>query len=313
MGGTWGLQAVYPLVLKRILEEGTERTARGMRTRELTPNVVTYGTDRGVPLIDRPGISTSFAAYEALWILAGQKALRGYEAWPEMKKYARVTDDGEGEFEGAYGPPVVEGLPHAVRLLRHEPHTRRCFLPIYRTHNLGGAVQALDVPCTLGYWFTVEADDAFTMTVNMRSSDAWVGFVYDTFVASTIAHVVCAAAGISPVGMQVRFIANSHHLYERNYEAAGRVTSALNVTYLAPPRRRELGVTLGKVRTAEAIAQKVLRGETALDDGGVDAYATLEEWAGHEDLFSDDPEFTFLLLACSRKVPGLKAWAGVAW
>jgi len=318
MGGTWGPGPVWKGLLRDVLREGHAHTVRGMETTELSPAVAEMSVSRGVPFIARPGASLSLACYETLWVLAGQYHVRGLVAFPYMLKFAEMLDDKNGFFKGAYGPSVVVGLRHLSKLLTEDLHTRRAFIPVYAMENLEVADWSRDVPCTLGYHVafheTPRLGDVLTLTAIMRSSDVWVGMVYDTFLAGSIAHIIAGVVQglrrqIEKPQVNVRFMSMSSHVYERNYLDVGTLLNATDrVPVLNAMSNFATTMTAVRNRTsaAEEIACAFLTGKVKYSGDADGMLFQLRERAAEVDVPDTSAEFNLLVGACSRVMPGLK-------
>ena len=314
MGGTWGPGPVWKGLLRDVLREGHAHTVRGMETTELSPVVAEMSVSRGVPFIARPGASLSLACYETLWVLAGQSHVRGLVAFPYMLKFA----EGGEYFEGAYGPAVRGGLTRLGELLTADVSTRRAFVPIYRMDDLERAGSAKDIPCTLGYHVafheTPRLGDVLTLTAIMRSSDVWVGMVYDTFLAGSIAHIIAGVVqGLrrqtEKPQVNVRFVSMSSHVYARNYLDVGTL---LNATDRVPVLNvmSNFATTMTAVRNrasaAEEIACSFLTGKVKYSGDADGMLFQLRERAAEVDVPDTSAEFNLLVGSCSRVVSGLK-------
>jgi hypothetical protein len=88
-----------------------------------------------------------------------------------------------------------------------------------------------DIPCTISLQWLLRWDKLHC-TVNMRSSDAWLGLPYDYFTFSQLTNVLASRLRV-PVGTITMNLASSH-LYEENWHEAVSVCVG-NVGYLSSP------------------------------------------------------------------------------
>ncbi len=114
-----------------------------------------------------------FLAAEAHWILSGDNRLESI--LPYAKHIANFSDDGY-RFQGAYGPRVSEQLRYVVETLKDDMDSRQAIINIWRENPR----PSRDIPCTLNLQFFIR-DLKVHCVANMRSSDLWLGWVYDVF------------------------------------------------------------------------------------------------------------------------------------
>lgn len=197
---------------------GDHIAPRGQLTRELLS--ARYTLDMRLPVVDVParGLNYKFAAAEAYWILSGSNRLAEITSY--NARMSEFSDDGVTLF-GAYGPRIQSQLPYVVDKLREDAHTRQAGLTIWREF----PPKTKDTPCTVAMWFQLRRGK-LVMHVFMRSSDLWLGFPYDVFSFSMVAHQVCCRLNathetdepIEPSALHLT--AASSHLYETNFEDA---------------------------------------------------------------------------------------------
>lgn len=210
--------AAWLNTLDAVLRDGAEVAPRGMKTLELPQHTTAVDLSRPVVLCPGRKLSYTFAAAEALWILAGDDRVETIA--PYNPNIAAFSDDGK-TFAGAYGAPIVKQFGYVVRKLLEDRDTRQAGLTIWRPN----PPPSKDVPCTVAVWFSIRAG-RLNCHVFMRSSDAWLGLPYDVFVFSMLAaKVTCAhneaVSPPAPVGLGRLYVtAASEHLYARDFEAA---------------------------------------------------------------------------------------------
>lgn len=157
-------------------------------------------------------LSHKFMLAEAIWILEGRNDI-------SIGKYSqRIMEfsDDRYHFQGAYGPKVTEQLRYVVDTLLKDKHSRQAVIGIWREQPR----ESRDVPCTLTLQFMIR-DAQIHCIANMRSSDLWLGWVYDVFNFTMIT---------TWVGSRIREIANcdlelgnlylnagSQHIYVENF------------------------------------------------------------------------------------------------
>lgn len=205
-------------LLDLIIRHGESVVPRGRPTTELLAHQTWVGMKHPVVLDHRRKLGYRFMAAEAAWILSGDNRLETIK--PFSRHIENFSDDGV-TFFGAYGPKVVQQLPYVVDCLMKDPATRQAVINIWRET----PGETKDVPCTLSHQFLIREHPVYgpqlNMVTTMRSSDAWLGWPYDTFNATMLAGVVCLhlrARGQAVLPGTLVFHMGSSHLYEPQVE-----------------------------------------------------------------------------------------------
>lgn len=207
--------------LEEVTRNGKAHSPRGRMTVEL----VGYRSmiDMRYPVITVPGrkMGHKFMVAEALWILNGDNSLAGIG--PYAKAIKEFSDDGY-RFQGAYGPKVTEQLRYVCDTLTEDPESRQAVINIWRENPR----KSRDIPCTLSLQFLIRDGKIHTIAT-MRSSDLWLGWVYDVFnftmvtawVALRIKEMKYLESNWQPLQLGTLTIqAGSQHLYIENFDAA---------------------------------------------------------------------------------------------
>jgi thymidylate synthase len=141
---------------------------------------------------------------------------------------AAFSDDGV-KFNGAYGPRVVGQLDWAKTQLE-KPGSRQAVIQIWTP----SPPPSKDIPCTLS-WQLLARDGVLNAVVTMRSSDIWLGLVYDFFNFSQLTNAV--AAELSLKTGELIFNLGSSHLYDRDrLKAAGVLAHQERLGCVSSPR-----------------------------------------------------------------------------
>ena len=208
-------------LLSTISRDGEDIAPRGIPTKEILAH--TSVIDMNSPIVNIPErkLNYRFMFAEAWWILSGSNRVADIAQY--MKNIAQFSDNGI-TFRGAYGPKIVEQLDYIVETLAKDQNTRQAVLNIWRENPR----PTKDYPCTLNMQWLIR-DGKLNCMTNMRSSDAWLGWVYDVFNFSMISNWVLIALrenrGIELELGNLYLTAGSQHLYSHNYEAAGDLLS----------------------------------------------------------------------------------------
>ena len=215
----------------------TTVSPRGQETREIIDLHLTV-TDPYQNILVHPVRSPSyrFMVAEWLWIWFGREDVASISRYNSRIK--EFSDNGI-TFQGAYGPRIgvfshrtISPWCHVVDRLVSDPDTRQAVLPIFREKDLTGGYTR-DVPCTISIQFLYRNGQLETV-VNMRSSDVWLGLVYDFFNFSMLANVMAANFGwqLGPLHMNL----GSSHLYRTNFDKAAEVIKTYEVKTLRSPQ-----------------------------------------------------------------------------
>ena len=176
------IDLVWLDLLKTILTKGETVQPRGQMTWEIPAHTTVVDMSDPVISIRERELGYKFMAAEAHWILNGDNRVSSIA--PYSKKISTFSDDGV-RFFGAYGPKVMEQMSYVVRALGEDVDSRQAVMTIWRER----PHQTKDVPCTIALQFMIR-DGKLNCHATMRSSDAWLGWVYDTFNFSMIAWAV---------------------------------------------------------------------------------------------------------------------------
>lgn len=226
-------------ILRRILSRGAEVSSRGLLSREILNNTVSFPLVRPVIVDSARKLSYAFMAAEAAWVLAGDDALAPLIA--VNSRMVEFSDDGL-TLAGAYGKRLVPQLPYILETLLRDPGSRQAVATTW----ISSPRQSKDIPCTLTWLFLIR-DNQLHLRVDMRSSDAWLGIPYDFFTFSVVglhiyqqlrAHYRDLQPG------QLLWSAASSHLYLADVEKtesilAAAPTSIPDFVYDAPVARTD--------------------------------------------------------------------------
>lgn len=213
---------VWLNLLQHIDTHGRVVSPRGQNTMEVIS--CTSEIDMHRPIVSSfvRNINTKFLFGEAWWILSGSNKVK--DITPYLKNIARFSDDGIA-FNGAYGPKVTDQIPYAVQCLVQDIDSRQAVINIWREKPM----PSRDIPCTLSLQFFVRNNRLYTQA-NMRSSDAWLGWVYDVFNFSMISAYVAICLRqheqFKTLSLGSLYLtAGSQHLYLRNRDEAIKALS----------------------------------------------------------------------------------------
>ena len=212
---------VWLHLLATLLATGKPHAPRNEQTLELLGYQTIIPMESPVVTVTARKLGRKFLAAEAAWILSGDNRVSSIA--PFSKEIVKFSDDGL-TFNGAYGPRFVDQVGYVVRSLARDPETRQAVLTTWRERPSA----SVDVPCTVALQFILR-DGRLHCMVTMRSSDCWLGIVYDWHAFSMMASYVLLSlrcqGGVAPFWKDVTLgdlylTAGSQHLYLRNRELA---------------------------------------------------------------------------------------------
>lgn len=218
-------------LLNKILTNGGFVKPRGAETLELIGNQSIISMRYPQMTIAERKLSHSFMFAEAYWILSGRNDVEYIQQFaPSISKYS----DNGFTFNGAYGPQIIKQMDYVVDALANDSNTRQAVIQIWDKN----PNKSKDVPCTLSLQFIVRKRNGvktIDCVASMRSSDAWIGFIYDVFnfaclsayVAMRFNKTYCEGhpgSRIEEVG-NLYLTAGSQHLYSNTYEKAKRINA----------------------------------------------------------------------------------------
>ncbi len=218
-------------LLISLKQYGTEARPRDMTTRELLG--FQTKVDMSHPVMNATGRSLGykFMAAEAAWILSGDNRVATIA--PYSRIIHKFSDDGI-RFAGAYGPKVVDQLSYVVDKLDADQWSRQAVMTIWRENPR----LSKDIPCTISHQFLLRPclgpQWQLELVTTMRSSDAWLGWPYDTFNGAMTAAAVMIELRRRGHSVQLgtHFLTmGSSHLYKRDWDLADDVRKASGAAF----------------------------------------------------------------------------------
>jgi len=160
---------------------------------------------------------------EWLWIMAGLSNVAMLDKY-NTKMY-QFSDDGN-TLAGAYGPRLMPQMSYVLSKLKQQD-SRQAVATIWTP----SPRDSKDIPCTISLqWFV--RDKHVHCTINMRSSDVWLGLPYDFFNFSQVTNWVAANMNL-PMGSVTMNLASSH-LYETHFDVGHRAAAGVIETLASP-------------------------------------------------------------------------------
>lgn len=180
-------------------------------------------TKMAFPIVTNPvrKMGYKFMFAEAWWILSGRRDVASIEAYGNI---GRFSDDGY-QFDGAYGPQIMEQMRYVVDTLANDEDSRQAVITIWRPNPRPSS----DIPCTVSLQLIIR-DNKINCIATMRSSDLWLGWVYDVFNFSMVSLYVALRindrAGTDLKLGNLHLTAGSQHLYQKHYIIASEARYA---------------------------------------------------------------------------------------
>jgi thymidylate synthase len=106
-------------------------------------------------------------------------------------------------------------LQDAVALLKKEPHTRQCYVPMWFPEDLTAAVKGERVPCTFGWHFLLRGQ-ALHCSYHMRSCDVVRHLHNDLYFANRLCLWLIEESGIDACVGYLHFSSTSLHCFEND-------------------------------------------------------------------------------------------------
>ncbi len=226
------VNTAWKILLRTLLNQGKDAAPRNKNTKELLCHTSTIDMNNPIMSIKERNVSYNFMFAEAWWILTGRNDVKSIA--PYAPSIGRFSDNGK-TFRGAYGPKVIQQIDYVVDSLTRDLDSRQAIMTIWERNPR----DSKDIPCTLSLQFLLRGDcDTLHCVATMRSSDAWIGFIYDVFTFSCIA--ACIAAEVKRhTGIDIKLgtlhlTAGSQHLYEENFDKAKAILSQKHTEMISP-------------------------------------------------------------------------------
>lgn len=199
-------------LLQKIVTTGDRVDPRGVETSELFANQTVINMQDPMVTFPLRKVSYPFMLAEAWWIAAGYNDVSSIK--PYAPSIARFSDNGH-VFNGAYGPAIISQYEYVIEALMNDECSRQAVLTIWN-RNPG---KSKDIPCTIALQFMIR-NGAIHCVASMRSSDVWIGFIYDIFNFSVIAvYIAIELKRRTQLKLKLgklSLTAGSQHLYASN-------------------------------------------------------------------------------------------------
>lgn len=210
-----------------VVKQGTPAIRRSFSTFEILNYTSVIDMTEPMITIEDRNLNYNFMFGEASYMLHGRNDMSVCNTLKAMKRF---TDNGIF-FNGAYGPMIVDQLSYIIDCFSEDINTRQAVLTLWRPNPR----KSKDIPCTLTMHFMLNHRDGniyLDNFVTMRSSDAWMGWVYDVFnfsmVAAYVFNILKSRLQSTPETHLMRLgnlylTANNQHLYSEHVDLAASI------------------------------------------------------------------------------------------
>lgn len=119
-------------------------------------------------------------------------------------------------------------LNSAIELLKKDPETRQCYIPIWFPEDLTAANLNERVPCTFG-WHFMKRRDKLHCSYHMRSCDAVRHLHNDLYLANCLGLWLIEQSGINATMGNLHFSATSLHCFENDKYALLKLVTGISM------------------------------------------------------------------------------------
>lgn len=198
-------------LLYDIMYDGVQQSPRGIWCTELLAHRTVIDMNYPIVSVSARKMGYKFLFAEAAWICSGDSRVSTIRLY--SKQIGNFSDNGFNFF-GSYGPALYMQLGHIVSALDKDSQTRQAVATIWRP----SPPESKDIPCTVALQWVIRGGKLHCIAT-MRSSDAWLGWVYDVFNFSAVSRLISFMLR-EPVELGNLYLtAGSQHLYESNRAA----------------------------------------------------------------------------------------------
>lgn len=204
----------WVILLNNITKSYNISQPRGLKIQEIINNHTQVDMNYPILTVSARKLGYKFMVREAWWIMDGRNTVDTITNY--SKAISTFSNDGFN-FDGAYGPRVVDQLRYIVDMLEKDRDTRQAVLTIWRPNPR----DSKDIPCTVAIQWIIRNNKIYCID-NMRSSDAWLGWPYDMFNFTMLTGYIMLLLrerGIDNLELGEIFLnAGSQHLYEEHIQ-----------------------------------------------------------------------------------------------
>ena len=223
----------YNDLLKKVLDEGTDREGRNGKTRGLFGLQMRFNMEDGFPAVTTKKLAFKAVKSELLWFIEGSsdnnrlKELNASERtiWTDNAEapYWAPKAKFPGDLGRVYGVQwrkwqspggkVVDQLANVIEMIKKDPTSRRLIVTAWNPGEID--MMALP-PCHMFFQFFV-ADGKLSLLMHQRSCDMFLGVPFNIASYSLLLHMVAQVTDLKP-GEFVHSLGDCH-IYEEHFDA----------------------------------------------------------------------------------------------
>lgn len=210
--------SVWLQTVHRVLDSTSIVKPRNKSTREILANQIVVDMTQPVLTLKKRALGYKFMCAEAAWIMGGLNTVKAISRY--SKQISKFSNDGV-YFNGAYGPKIIDQLSYVVDNIVKDIDTRQAVVNVWRENPR----ESYDVPCTLNLQWLVRKNKLHCIAT-MRSSDVWLGLVYDVPNFSFLSGMVTILLRKRDIYVELGDLylrAGSQHLYEKDWAACEQI------------------------------------------------------------------------------------------
>lgn len=206
----------WVLTLKKLIDSQLIAHPRGFTIYERLNYHTCVDMHYPILMVPERKLGYKFMCREAWWIMDGRNTV---DTITDYSKAIKTFSNDGFNFDGAYGPRVVDQLRYIVDMLEKDRDTRQAVLTIWRPNPR----DSKDIPCTVAIQWLIRENRIYCIDT-MRSSDIWLGWPYDIFNFTMLTGYIMLLLrerGIDNLILgDICLNAGSQHLYNEHYYKA---------------------------------------------------------------------------------------------
>jgi thymidylate synthase len=232
--------------IRECLKDGAHTSPRGAGTREMTSQSLIIHDPR-TRIITARDVRHGYCAGLLAWNLGRRNDVAGIKPWnPNASKFSDDGDTVQGE---NYAQRFWPGLVNALHILKHDPSSRRAWVPVWDQHSEytmelelssdsiihglddSASMKSRNVPCCIGFGLRIIQKKLVLQTV-MRSQSLYGVFPYDVFLFTALQELIANELGAELGWYEHTML--SAHVYDHELTAAGSLVMPTRVEKMEP-------------------------------------------------------------------------------
>ncbi len=208
----------YHILLKTILEEGTDKSDRtGTGTRSIFGYQMRFNLKKGFPLLTTKKVHFKSIIHELIWFLKGDTNIKylkenGVSIWDEWA-------DENGNLGRVYGAQWrnfggIDQINELLNSLKNNPNSRRMIVSAWNPVN----VPNMALPPCHTLWQCYVANGKLSLQLYQRSADVFLGLPFNIASYALLTHMLAQVSGLE-VGDLIMTLGDAH-LYNNHFEQA---------------------------------------------------------------------------------------------